>query len=183
MLLRAATPVFQYGSYNYIFFCVSQLYIARSFSYFETAKVIISILLQGFLQRGVWVLKYSLPYSKVFFVFFPKMTIPHITSFGSEFQKLTGDTEFNPLTSVGFSAAPQIIIYIYIIHTMLILKKTYQKKKVKNNHQYISISLYPSLDGLKYSGYTFIFLLLSTPMRFALKMKNSINCMPQKCPE
>lgn len=59
------------------------------------------------------------------------MTIPHITSFGSEFQKPTGDTEFNPLTSVGFSAAPQIIIYIYIIHTMLILKKTYQKKKWK----------------------------------------------------
>lgn len=57
------------------------------------------------------------------------MTIPHITRFGSEFQKPTEETEFNPLTSVGFSAAPQIIIYIYIIHTMLIKKNNKKNNK------------------------------------------------------
>lgn len=80
------------------------------------------------------------------------------------------------------TAGTQIIIYIYIIHTMLIKKKQTnkhknQKKKknqVKNNHWYINIYLYPNLDGFQYTGYTFIFLLLSTPVRFALKMKNSI---------
>lgn len=148
-----------------------------SFSYFESAKAIISVLQErlqwdGIFQLVVSLFSYHLSYSYFKLLFYcTKGNFLIVQSKGPMgLQKPTEDTEFFLLASVHIRAWPQMIQYIYIIHTML-------KKNVKNNHWCINVYLYPDLDGFQYAGYTCISLLLSAHVRLALEMKNSVTCM------
>lgn len=114
-----------------------------SFSYFESAKAIISVLQErlqwdGIFQLVVSLFSYHLSYSYFKLLFYcTKGNFLIVQSKGPMgLQKPTEDTEFFLLASVHIRAWPQMIQYIYIIHTML--KKKREKQPLM--HQRILVS-------------------------------------------
>lgn len=136
-----------------------------SFSYFESAKAIISVLQErlqwdGIFQLVVSLFSYHLSYSYFKLLFYcTKGNFLIVQSKGPMgLQKPTEDTEFFLLASVHIRAWPQMIQYIYIIHTML-KKKTW--KTTTDASTYTCIPIWMDFSMLDIPVYPYCYPLMS----------------------